>query len=295
MPRSGITYEQVAQAAAQLLQEGRVGADGNPTLQALREQLGTGSPNTIHAHLKAWKATREAAQPAAVPELPAALVRAFREAMDGVRAEAQAALKWQLAAAQSEAKELARAGSEVEANLAELESVHASLGAECDQLLGRFNALEEEHKRCKQELTEEKRAAEKTRLDLRDAQLQREAAQAQLEQLRADAAKLQESLDAERSARVAAERELAGALAVRDALSERVSDTKARSAQLERECAEGREALSAERTQRSVAERELAVARAEAQAAIARATDLQQRESALRTALDERDQALRQR
>ena len=47
MARIGITFEQVSAAADALRGEGM-----NPTIKAVRERLGTGSPNTIHEHLK---------------------------------------------------------------------------------------------------------------------------------------------------------------------------------------------------------------------------------------------------
>ncbi|WP_343878783.1 DNA-binding protein, partial [Cupriavidus pauculus] len=50
MAREGITFEQVAAAADALVGEGQ-----QPTIRAIRERLGTGSPNTVHKHLTAWR------------------------------------------------------------------------------------------------------------------------------------------------------------------------------------------------------------------------------------------------
>lgn len=52
MPRPGITYQNVAQAAQELLDLGE-----RPTIKNIRARLHTGSPNTIQRHLKQWKAT----------------------------------------------------------------------------------------------------------------------------------------------------------------------------------------------------------------------------------------------
>ncbi|KJZ03183.1 mucin, partial [Halomonas sp. S2151] len=57
MARTGITYEQVATVADALVGQGE-----KPSIQRIREQLGTGSPNTIHRHLKAWRATQAPAE-----------------------------------------------------------------------------------------------------------------------------------------------------------------------------------------------------------------------------------------
>ena len=53
MARDGVTYEQVAQAADAL-----VGSGQQPTIRAVREHLGRGSPNTVHRHLQAWRDAR---------------------------------------------------------------------------------------------------------------------------------------------------------------------------------------------------------------------------------------------
>ena len=54
MARQGITFEQVAAVADALAGEGQ-----QPTIRAVREKLGdTGSPNTIHKHLTAWREAR---------------------------------------------------------------------------------------------------------------------------------------------------------------------------------------------------------------------------------------------
>jgi len=42
MARAGVTFEQVAAAADALVGDGQ-----QPTIRAIRERLGTGSPNTI--------------------------------------------------------------------------------------------------------------------------------------------------------------------------------------------------------------------------------------------------------
>lgn len=53
MARYGITYEEVADAADQVLRQGQ-----NPTMQAVRDLLGTGSFATLSKHLNTWKSAR---------------------------------------------------------------------------------------------------------------------------------------------------------------------------------------------------------------------------------------------
>ncbi|MGP9743695.1 DNA-binding protein, partial [Halomonas sp. AOP4-A1-5] len=50
MARPGISFEHVAHAADTL-----VGRGERPTIAAVRDEIGTGSPNTIHRHLQQWR------------------------------------------------------------------------------------------------------------------------------------------------------------------------------------------------------------------------------------------------
>ncbi len=76
MARSGIRYEDVKDAAETLLSRGL-----SPTIQRVREVLGTGSNTTISEHLKHWQqrlaATPLAILPPAVPEVVMAALDAF--------------------------------------------------------------------------------------------------------------------------------------------------------------------------------------------------------------------------
>ena len=71
MARPGITYDEVIAAIDAILAAGE-----EPTIQRIREHLGTGSPNTIHRHLIAWRQSRPVEQRRA-PELPAELQAAL--------------------------------------------------------------------------------------------------------------------------------------------------------------------------------------------------------------------------
>ena len=76
MARSGIRYEEVQSAAETLLGRGL-----NPTIQRVRELLGTGSNTTISEHLKSWQQQLAEAPkvilPPAIPEAVAAALDAF--------------------------------------------------------------------------------------------------------------------------------------------------------------------------------------------------------------------------
>ena len=76
MARSGIRYEDVQAAAETLLGRGL-----NPTIQRVREVLGTGSNTTISEHLKSWQQqlaeAPKAILPPATPEAVATAMDAF--------------------------------------------------------------------------------------------------------------------------------------------------------------------------------------------------------------------------
>jgi DNA repair exonuclease SbcCD ATPase subunit len=75
MPK-GITQEQVNEAADAL-----VAAGENPTVEKIRAQLGTGSPNTIIRMLDAWRSTlaQRMQDVLALPEVPIEVGQAFTE------------------------------------------------------------------------------------------------------------------------------------------------------------------------------------------------------------------------
>lgn len=75
MPR-GITQEQVNAAADAILGTGK-----NPTVEKIRAQLGTGSPNTIIRMLDAWRSQvgERLQQRNALPEMPESVGHAMTE------------------------------------------------------------------------------------------------------------------------------------------------------------------------------------------------------------------------
>jgi hypothetical protein len=70
MARPGVTYQEVVEAANQL-----VGQQHNPTIEKIRLIIGSGSSTTIAAHLKEWKARQdETDQIAAKENLPSEFI-----------------------------------------------------------------------------------------------------------------------------------------------------------------------------------------------------------------------------
>ena len=187
MARTGITFEQVSAAADALRGEGT-----NPTIKAVRERLGTGSPNTIHEHLKKWREARPVAAVAA-PELPASLASALAEEIARAASSARAEVQESLVQAQSELDELAAAGQLIESERDDLFEQVTALTSERDTLAGRVAQLDAGLTAAQEAIEREQKAAEQARIELATANVRAEqqgkteAAQlAELQKLRSE-------------------------------------------------------------------------------------------------------------
>lgn len=74
MARPGVTYQEVVEAANELVGKGR-----NPTVEQVRLQIGSGSSTTIANHLRQWKANQEATSLLSIQEnIPKELVAVMK-------------------------------------------------------------------------------------------------------------------------------------------------------------------------------------------------------------------------
>jgi colicin import membrane protein len=239
MARTGITYEQVAAVA-----DSMAGAGQQPTIKAVRERLGTGSPNTVHAHLTAWRAARPVAVVAA-PTLSASLMAAIGDEISRAAARARAEVEDDLVRSQAEAAELSAAGGVLEDQVSDLTEQLGDIGAERDTAVTLAAERAAEIGRLVELVEREQRSAEAARLELAKAGLrleglaERQAAQA------ADVVRLTAALDEQRAARAAAEQ----AGAVLDARLEAATERAARAEAAELAAGRVREELAQARLQ----------------------------------------------
>lgn len=246
MARPGITYEQVAAVADSLQAQGK-----RPTVEAIRAQLGTGSPNTIHRHLSAWKEARPTVAAAPV-EMPAAIHAAIVEEIRRAASEARAVLEQELAEARATADDLAEAGEALEAERDTLADQLANERADNQQLVGQVDELHREIERVKVEAGEkvaevkadaavqineareqaqhEREAAETARQRLAEANVRLEA----MPRLESDLERLRAELAAEREGREKAERAAAVAVARLEAEQQAHQLAEARAASAEK-------------------------------------------------------------
>lgn len=239
MARTGITYEQVAAVADAL-----IGAGQQPTIKGVRERLGTGSPNTVHAHLVAWREARPVAVVAA-PTLPASLTAAIGAEISQAAARARAEVEGDLVRVQGEAAELSAAGGVLEDQVADLTEQLADVGAERDRAVTLAAERADEIARLVERVEREQRGAEAARVELATARLRLEGLAERQEAQAAELVRLTAAIDEQRTARAAAEQVGAVLAAKLEAATERATVAEAG----QREAVKGRDELAQARLQ----------------------------------------------
>lgn len=122
MGRSGITYAQVADAAAQLLDQGR-----SPTVDDVRARLGTGSKSTLAPLLKRWKAASADLVAGAETGLPATLLQAVHTLHQGMQHDLQQQLATRDGEHAAQQAATQQRGAALEADYRQLQTAHAAL------------------------------------------------------------------------------------------------------------------------------------------------------------------------
>ena len=232
MARIGVTFEQVSAAADALAGEGKT-----PSITAVREKLGTGSPNTIHAHLKTWREARPVARAEAV-ELPADLRNAIAHEMQKAASAARAEVQELLVQAQAEAAELARAGEELEVERDQLAEHVLVLTTERDTLLGKSHEQATALMDAAQRIEREQQAAEAARIELAKAQLKIDQANANEARYSTEISELKTALKSAEKEAVEATKTGAVASAKLEASNASLSDALARAERAEKALAD---------------------------------------------------------
>lgn len=227
MARTGVTFEQVSAAADALAGEGKT-----PSITAVREKLGTGSPNTIHAHLKTWREAHPVARAEAV-ELPADLRNAIAHEMQKAASAARAEVQELLVQAQAEAAELARAGEELEVERDQLAEQVLVLTTERDMLLGKSHEQATALMEAAQRIEREQQAAEAARIELAKAQLKIDQANANEARYSAEISELKTALKSAEKEAVEAAKAGAVSVAKLDSANAALKDMQARAERAE--------------------------------------------------------------
>jgi chromosome segregation ATPase len=173
MARSGVTYTEVAKAAETVKQQGF-----EPTVDRVREKLGTGSKSTIGPHLKQWKSANLGE--GAIPGLPDELLKVVKSLHESILGEAELTineaktelnaviedLKDKLTAAQQQNGELASNNEQLTQQNQELTNQLETTNKDHLILQLKQEQLEQDVKRLNAELAEEKQNAKQLQANL---------------------------------------------------------------------------------------------------------------------------------
>jgi colicin import membrane protein len=167
MPRTGVTREQVFEAADALAQEGI-----QPTAKLVRDRTG-GSFSTITPHLAAWKDERGGRGVANIPDMPESVAGAARAMWAAAWNAAEEAVKTERDGLSAARREMEKERAEMASEIVELE---AKLDASEGERTSLAATLEAETKRNRQ--AEEKMSGlriENARLEERIANTEKRA------------------------------------------------------------------------------------------------------------------------
>jgi chromosome segregation ATPase len=306
MARTGLTRDQVNEAAESLMLEGQT-----PTVVGVRTRLGGGSMSNITKWLAEWKAEQEIKRADAMPPMPSSVEGAMRQVWGAAWKETQNQIEAEREALANLRKELERERTEMLVEINRLDSELDTARTEIDALKTELAAERHSHEGTRAQAMEARAVAieRKARIEQQTNELQeaqRQAAEASTQAGRAqaliverDSALAEKVREAQRQAAEAtAQAGRAQALAIeRDRA---LADKERLAADLKREQETAKqakaaidagaakirklaEALEGERTARTEGERKLADLRVE----VARLGERAAHADELRTMLDE--------
>ena len=216
--RAKVTTEQINHAIEQLNSEGV-----KPTIRAVRERLGAGSPNRIQPLLSAWNDTQKPAE-AQQATLDDNDAQVFADILARTRSKAVAAKLEEIAELKAQLDEVTQAGQQLEDDNERLDAANAQLDEQRTEAVTlaaarqqRVEQLEDEQARLQSRLDEQIQTIAITSAD--NAALQRETAQQQqrIEQLATDLDAARQQTNAAQQTAAVTEAKLAAAVAAQTA------------------------------------------------------------------------------
>ena len=178
----GVTQDQVTRAADALLARGE-----RPTIEKVRAQLGTGSPNTLLRMLEVWWAdlAKRLTGETRLPGLPVDVASAFKTA-------------WTVASEQAAAmaeQSLAQARQSIELDKASLAAEQQRCSADLESARAEVASARDAQAVAEQRLKDHQRLIERLQIDLGDVKAQRDNLQEQAEVLTRDLMRLAAKLE----------------------------------------------------------------------------------------------------
>jgi colicin import membrane protein len=214
MARVGITYEQVNAMANAIMGEGM-----RPTIESIRQRLGTGSPNTIHRHLTAWRAAKPVQIEQKI-ELPSSILVAIAAEIERAAAAARAEIESRLIELQSEAESLAETGETLETEIDRLTALLAQAEATIKDKAEENAELNNAIALLKSQVKREQETAEAARVDKAKNELLISGYEREINNLHLKIAQIERNLAEEQKARNQVEKNEAITLAKLDTIKE---------------------------------------------------------------------------
>jgi chromosome segregation ATPase len=222
MAEQKVTFDAVAAAANVLETKGE-----EVSVEAVREALGTGSPNAIRKHLSAWRAENTTPAPPLKADLPESVVTALTDWAQQFADEAGGPLREALAQSEKEMQDVLESSSQFEAERDELNEEATRLKAERDQALATIEERDEDIRRLTVELRNARTIATDALVGKAKDQLAIDGKDAQLVDLRQQLERNVASAAAVSDARLQAEMELVGATTARDNFASEIEELRA--------------------------------------------------------------------
>jgi colicin import membrane protein len=240
MARPGITYPEVEAVIHAIIAQGET-----PTINRVRDKLGTGSPNTILTHLNAWRAAAPVIARKA-PELPADLQVALVKELERQAADARSEPEKLLIEAREEANIIAAENRALSSNNDELIERNHSLSYESQRLGALAEERANELQKLNIDLTKERKTVEELRLQLAQEKNRSEISAEKLAQRDIELAEIKADLRETTQAKIDAEKALAVAETKLAASVQQHAEKVAQIDRMENQIAKTAEASSAQ-------------------------------------------------
>ncbi|MFZ4539774.1 DNA-binding protein [Propionivibrio sp.] len=213
-----ITQTDVDAAAEKIAATGR-----KPTARAIRDVLGVGSMATVLKHMQIWMGSQP--RLAVVPNvLPPGLQKTLADFVAEEVSFAKATIEADLSTAEQTIDDLVAESERLAAVIADQAQELKMLGSEKTALSGRFVEQTSRLENTIQKLEEQRQAAERARTAQATLEVRLEA----LPQIETEMGRFREALDAERTARIAAEQNAAVASAKLETTEALLNELQAR-------------------------------------------------------------------
>lgn len=203
MARPGITYQEVASACDQI-----IALNETPTINRVRDVLGTGSPNTILRHLNSWRDAAPVIERKA-PELPIELQVSIVKEIERQSAESRVEVEKNFIQSQEEAKELSLTGEALESEVDRLQEENTLFSDESKKFFALAEDRKKEIAKLVIDLKNERDASESARLKLAQELNKTDSLNIKANDLLSDVSTLKSDLKRSDELKIQAEKDLA--------------------------------------------------------------------------------------